>query len=623
MRKTWKKAAAGMCAAMMALSVANVGPAVMQTEAKTYDGTGNTTGDDAGWYTVAGLDSVKARVSAVFAGTDTTHPYMSAVTITNDDASGNTSGDQVNNFSNALDGDNDTGVLFWHASATSGDYIKLEFKSPINLKSIDFLFIKDCKIPKAKIEYQVKGSDTWQTLREAAAYNADGNNLHFTGEYTASEEGIQMVTAVKLETTQTAGGWGWNTLAEISIDGTAVNLTGELEITSLPNKTVYKVGEALDTAGLVVKKYTSNTEKEAITDYKVSELDNASAGKKTVTITKDEKSVSFDVYVYEPGGFYPQQALTVVAGSEQGSDTDGPISFAFDGNPNTFWHSKYNGNGITGTVTNNLSECWVTMQFEEATVVDGLEYTPRPNNSNGVITGYTIEGSVNGTDYFKLADGTWNGSQNAVQNIEFPAIELKALKFKAEKSKGGNGNEFASAAEINVRTAETEDDFYLGTSLRMDYQDVETEDGETIGFTKTGLRFGYTFPKTLNGMNVSDWDWKYDINDTLTHETNFDGMPNFVEKGDNYVSNLVIGGTNIQNAIGVDKYQKTYYSCISVTYRDEATGLYETICSPVTSDNVYAFAGRAIDLGETAVGEATFAYAQGIKVAWDATQNNN
>ncbi len=618
MRKTWKKAAAGMCAAMMALSVANVGPAVMQVEAQTFDGTGNASGD--GLYTINSEKGIKAYISAQYGGT--TSSKMSLNT-------GGGSSTQTNSFDNVVDGNIETNITLWQAAPTSGDYIKLEFESPINLNSIDFLFFKECKIPKAKIAYQVKGSNTWQTLKEAAAHSADGDNLHFTGEYTASEEGIQMVTAVKLETTQTAAGWGWSALAEISIDGTAINLTGELEIETLPSKTVYKVGEELNTTGLVVKQYgEDNVLNELTSDqYEITTSDvvdeTTGLGTRTVTITAGEKTTSFDVTLYTPGGFYPQQALTVVTGSTQGASGDGPIEYAFDGDTSTHWHSRYNNNETAGVGTPNvLSDAWITMEFEETTIVDGLEYIPRENSINGVITGYEIEGSVNGTDYFKLADGTWNGTQDAVQTLEFPAIGLKALKLTPTHTKGNPVDSYASAAEINVRTATSETPLLMGTSLRMDYQDVETEDGGTIGFAKTGLRFGYTFPKTLNGMNVSDWDWDYGLSAENLNITNFPDMPNKVESGDNYISNLVIGGTDIAHAINAADYAKDYYSRIRITYGDSA-GIHETIYSTLIHDNVCGFADRAMELGKDEVPEATLTYAAGIKAAWEATKTNN
>ena len=75
-----------------------------------------------------------------------------------------------------------------------------------------------------------------------------------------------------------------------------VTQTG-IEVTSNPTKTTYKIGEALDLTGLVVKEVYSDNTKVEITDYTVSGFDSSSAGTKTITVTKGNFSDTFTVTV--------------------------------------------------------------------------------------------------------------------------------------------------------------------------------------------------------------------------------------------------------------------------------------------------------------------------------------
>lgn len=53
---------------------------------------------------------------------------------------------------------------------------------------------------------------------------------------------------------------------------------------------------------------------------------------------------------------------------EPASGNEGPLSFAFDKNNETYYHSHW-----TATTLDNL---WVTMELEEPTAIDGLRYLP-------------------------------------------------------------------------------------------------------------------------------------------------------------------------------------------------------------------------------------------------------
>jgi hypothetical protein len=70
-----------------------------------------------------------------------------------------------------------------------------------------------------------------------------------------------------------------------------------IEVTSPPEKTVYRVGDPFDPAGLAVSGVYSDGAKEAITDYTLGPVDTAEAGEKTITLTRGDFNAQFNIFV--------------------------------------------------------------------------------------------------------------------------------------------------------------------------------------------------------------------------------------------------------------------------------------------------------------------------------------
>ncbi|MBQ6851039.1 MAG: bacterial Ig-like domain-containing protein [Oscillospiraceae bacterium] len=83
-----------------------------------------------------------------------------------------------------------------------------------------------------------------------------------------------------------------NTIARIVPAATI----SSIEVTP-PAKTVYTVGDTLDTAGLVVTATYSDNTTASVTDYTLSAVDMSTAGTKTVTITYEGKTATFNITV--------------------------------------------------------------------------------------------------------------------------------------------------------------------------------------------------------------------------------------------------------------------------------------------------------------------------------------
>ena len=75
-----------------------------------------------------------------------------------------------------------------------------------------------------------------------------------------------------------------------------------LEVTHMPTKTKYFVGETFDSTGLLITAYYNDNTSEQVTGYALSSPDMSAYGSKTVTVTFDEKTVDFSILVVDISG---------------------------------------------------------------------------------------------------------------------------------------------------------------------------------------------------------------------------------------------------------------------------------------------------------------------------------
>lgn len=75
-----------------------------------------------------------------------------------------------------------------------------------------------------------------------------------------------------------------------------------LEVTHMPTKARYFVGETFDSAGLVITAYYNDNTSEQVAGYTLSSPDMSVYGNKTVTVTFDEKTVDFSILVVDISG---------------------------------------------------------------------------------------------------------------------------------------------------------------------------------------------------------------------------------------------------------------------------------------------------------------------------------
>lgn len=78
--------------------------------------------------------------------------------------------------------------------------------------------------------------------------------------------------------------------------------SSRIEVTHMPTKTRYFVGETFDSTGLIITAYYNDNTSEQVTGYTLSSPDMSTYGSKTVTVTFDEKTVDFSILVVDISG---------------------------------------------------------------------------------------------------------------------------------------------------------------------------------------------------------------------------------------------------------------------------------------------------------------------------------
>lgn len=172
---------------------------------------------------------------------------------------------------------------------------------------------------------------------------------------------------------------------------------------------------------------------------------------------------------------YPVSKMTVSAGSEQPSASEGPVKLAFDNNPNTHYHSNWN------TIP-DFDDLWVEMDLAEPTAIDGLRYLPRQSGgSNGALTEYVVQyWDEESEAWVDAVQKTAQYSDKSWQYAGFDEpITAQKFRLKAVHTWADSGNDkFMSAAEIRLRMAAETVDISGATveapsTLKVDRVDAE------------------------------------------------------------------------------------------------------------------------------------------------------
>ncbi len=141
-------------------------------------------------------------------------------------------------------------------------------------------------------------------------------------------------------------------------------------------------------------------------------------------------------------GYEKVKGLTGTADSHQSGE--GPEK-ALDDDPNTYWHSNWNGHIINDHQNN------YTITLSENTDIGKLEYVPRQSGgSNGIILTCDISYSTDtdGDNFTKVLENTKWADDKTMKSAEFEAPNARRIRITVLSSAGGGNSQFASAAEF-------------------------------------------------------------------------------------------------------------------------------------------------------------------------------
>ena len=145
---------------------------------------------------------------------------------------------------------------------------------------------------------------------------------------------------------------------------------------------------------------------------------------------------------------YDMNKVTYTTGSAQSqSGKEGPISFAFDNDTTTFWHSEWSP---SWDVSDHEKHLWVQFDFAKPVNASAIRYLAR--GGNGDITGYRVEGKASDdAEWETLTTGNWERDGQAWHAAQFAPTKVVALRLVVTASYADTAmNKFASAKELRV-----------------------------------------------------------------------------------------------------------------------------------------------------------------------------
>ena len=247
-----------------------------------------------------------------------------------------------------------------------------------------------------------------------------------------------------------------------------------LEITHMPTKIRYFVGETFDSAGLIITAYYNDNTSEQVTGYTLSNPDMSTYGNKTVTVTFDEKTVDFSILVvdisgievktmpvkteYPKGDVFDTTGLTIlvkytdgtsetittgfeVSGFDSSSVGEKTITVTYKTHTTTFKVTVYDLSGIR--ITSFPSKIYY--KIGEAFDPSGLTVAEvRQDGTEKEITDYDISGFDSSSAGSKTITVSYNVTANGVSKfVGSDSFQIKVTNDGKnpfdDSSSGGSG----------------------------------------------------------------------------------------------------------------------------------------------------------------------------------------
>ncbi|WP_141692515.1 NPCBM/NEW2 domain-containing protein [Paenibacillus pectinilyticus] len=132
-----------------------------------------------------------------------------------------------------------------------------------------------------------------------------------------------------------------------------------------------------------------------------------------------------------------------------------------------------------------------------------LNYLPSQNLSQGMITGYTLSVSEDGTNFTAVKSGTWDGDKT-MKRVTFPSQTARYVKMEVNSAVGG----FAATAELEVGSYTNEvptrtgiDSFDVNTLYRI----VNKATGKALGVGNSVENGAAVAGRTLSAALDQQW----------------------------------------------------------------------------------------------------------------------
>nr|WP_246041260.1 discoidin domain-containing protein [Streptomyces cadmiisoli] len=134
---------------------------------------------------------------------------------------------------------------------------------------------------------------------------------------------------------------------------------------------------------------------------------------------------------------------TATASSEETGGENGRAANVLDGDPDTFWHSRWSGTAAPLPHS-------ITVDMKRTADVSALSYQPRRDRANGRAGSYTVTTSTDGTTFGEpVAKGTWKDDET-VKTATFTRTEkARYVRLTVTTEAGGRGP-WTSAGEIRL-----------------------------------------------------------------------------------------------------------------------------------------------------------------------------
>ena len=130
---------------------------------------------------------------------------------------------------------------------------------------------------------------------------------------------------------------------------------------------------------------------------------------------------------------------------------NGPAAAAIDGDPATFWHTKWQGG--SDPFPHHIT---LGLPAGKTCKVTGFEYAGRRGNTNTRAKDYTLSVSTDSRQWTEVASGRLENT-DAPQAVNLPADKVTEARFvKMTQLSSQNGDAFGGAAEIRVGALCTE-----------------------------------------------------------------------------------------------------------------------------------------------------------------------